>query len=168
MPVEHDVQFLNIDLLLVGAFDRKPLLAALGDDVFVLHDDVKWEGEECLVLEVLKPGLDLANTLAQLLKWAQHLPAPARRSWAAASRRVFDIGIAGGLRPHESHWGIRHEQVAALAALGGEVILTVYGAEGSGRPVTSSSSRRSGPGLAGNRSHRKRIGGGARRTAPTR
>jgi hypothetical protein len=168
MPVEHDVQFLNIDLLLVGAFDRKALLAALGDGVFALHDDAQFEGEECLVLEVLKPGLDLANTLAQLLNWAQRLPPAARRSWAAASRRVFDIGIAGSLRPHESHWGIRHEQVAALAELGGEVILTVYGAQGSRRPPASSPSRRSGRGLAGNRSRRKRIGSGARRTAPIR
>ncbi len=161
MPVEHDVQFLNIDLLLTGAFDRKPLLAALGDGVFVLHDDAPFDGEECLVLEVLKPGLDLANTLARLLKWAEGLPPAARRSWAAASRRVFDIGIAAGLRPHESHWGIRHELVAALAALGGEVILTVYGAEGSGPPPTSRS-RRSGRRLAGKRGSRK-GGGSARR-----
>ncbi len=160
MPVEHDVKFLNIDLLLVGAFDRKPLLAALGDGVFVLHDDVPFDGEDCLVLEVLKPGLDLANTLAQLLTWAQRLPPAARRSWAAASRRVFDIGIAAGLRPHETHWAIRHEQVAALAALGGEVILTVYGAEGK-RTALTSRSRRSGRRLAGVRG--SRTGGGSAR-----
>jgi transcriptional regulator GlxA family with amidase domain len=47
MPVEHDVQFVNIDLLLVGAFDRSSLLAALGDGVFVLHDSAQFEGEEC-------------------------------------------------------------------------------------------------------------------------
>jgi hypothetical protein len=162
MPVEHNVQFLNIDLLLVGAFDRKPLLAALGDGVFVLHDDAQFEGEECLVLEVLEPGLDLADTFARLLKWAQGLPPKARRSWAAASRRVFDIGIAAGLRPHESHWAIRHEQVEAVAALGGEVILTVYGAEGAGPSPTPSPSRRSGRGRAGKRGSRKRGGSGAK------
>lgn len=160
MPVEPDVQFLNIDLLLVGAFDRKPLLAALGDGVFVLHDDGQFEGEECLVLEVLTPGLDLANTLAQLLNWAQRLPPAARRSWAAASRRVFDIGIAAGLRPHESHWGIRHGQVAALAALGGEVVLTVYGAERAGPPRVPSPSRSLGPDRARKRGSKKRSGGG--------
>jgi hypothetical protein len=159
MADQPDVKFLNIDLLLVGSFDRKPLLAALGDGVFVLHDDAQFEGEACLVPEVLEPRLDLAGTFARLLKWAQGLPPKARRSWAAASRRVFDIGIAAGLRPHESHWAIRHDQVEALAALGGEVILTVYGAEGAGSPPAPSPSRRSGRGRAG-RSGRRRGGSG--------
>ncbi|GAO01229.1 hypothetical protein [Anaeromyxobacter sp. PSR-1] len=149
MPVGREVQFLNIDLLLVGRFHRKPLLAALGDEVFVLHEDAQFEGEECLILEVLEPELDLANTLMRLLKWARGLPPAARRAWAAASRRVFDIGIAAGLRPHESHWEIRAEEVAALAALNAEVVLTVYGADGNGPPSpTSSPSQRSGRGLA--------------------
>lgn len=129
MPVEHKVQSLNIGLLLVGTFDRRPLLGALGDAVFVLHDDAQFEGKECLVLEVLKPRLDPADTFARLLKWAQELPPAARPSWAAASRRVFDIGIQAGRGPHESHWGIGHEQVEALAKLRAEVALTVYGAE---------------------------------------
>lgn len=34
MPVEAEVRFLNIDLLLVGRFDRKELVAALGDGLF--------------------------------------------------------------------------------------------------------------------------------------
>lgn len=71
MPVEADVHFLNIDLLLVGRFDRGPLLAALRDDVFVLHDDAKFEDEDCLILEVQEPGLDLSSTLARLVKWAR-------------------------------------------------------------------------------------------------
>jgi hypothetical protein len=71
MPVEREVQFLNIDLLLVGRFDREPLLAALGDEVFVLHDDAELDNKKCLILEVLAPGLDLARTLTLLLKWVR-------------------------------------------------------------------------------------------------
>jgi hypothetical protein len=138
MPVEADVRFLNIDLLLVGRFDRKPLLAAMGDDVFVLHDGAKVENEKCLMVEVLAPGLDLAGTLARLMKWVQELPTPARRSWAAASRRVFDIGIQAGLKPHDTHWAISQEQVAALAKLGAGVTVTVYGAEWRRRAAPSS------------------------------
>jgi hypothetical protein len=129
MPVQHDVEFHNIDLLLVGRFDRKPLLAALRDDVFVLHEDARFDNKKCLILEALAPGLDLTRTLTRLLKWVQGLPLPARRSWTAASRRVFDIGIQSGLKPHDSHWTIRRDQVAALAKVGAEVVLTVYGAE---------------------------------------
>jgi hypothetical protein len=108
----------------------------------VLHADAQCEGEECLVLEALESGFDLGNTLARLLKWAQGLPPAARRSWVAASRRVFDIGINGGLRPHESHWTIRHDQVATVAKLGAEVVLTIYGAESRNRTVATRASSR--------------------------
>lgn len=146
MPVEADVHFLNIDLLLVGRFDRGPLLAALRDDVFVLHDDAKFEDEDCLILEVQEPGLDLSSTLARLVKWARGLPPSASRSWAAASRRIFDIGIQAGTKPHESHWSISPEQIDALAKLRAEIVLTVYGAEWNNPPPDKSrSTRRRGP-----------------------
>jgi hypothetical protein len=74
MPVERDVQFLNIDLLLFGRFGREPLLAAMTDGVFVLHDDAEFDGEPCLMLEVLEPDLDFVKTLARLLKWVEVLP----------------------------------------------------------------------------------------------
>ncbi len=38
MPTENAVQFLNIDVIIAGTFDRMPLLRALGDRVFVLHE----------------------------------------------------------------------------------------------------------------------------------
>lgn len=127
MPVEAEVRFLNIDLLLVGKFDRRPLVAALGDGVFVLHDDGTIGDEPCLVLEALEPDLDLAGTLTRLAGWARALPPAARRAWSAASRRVFDIGIQAGRTPHESHWTLSAEHIALLATLNAEVVVTVYG-----------------------------------------
>lgn len=82
----------------------------------------------CLLLELAKPGLDLEATLAHLVEWVQHLPRSARRSWAAAARRVFDVGIQAGLQPHETHWTIAPKLIGALAKVGGEVVVTVYGA----------------------------------------
>ncbi len=96
--------------------------------MFVLHGDAVFENRRCLVLEITTAGLDLSRTLTRLLKWVEALPRPARRSWAAASRRVFDIGIQAGLKPNDVHWTVRKEQVAALARVGGEVVLTIYGA----------------------------------------
>jgi hypothetical protein len=155
MPVEANVHFLNIDLLLIGRFDRRPLLAALRDDVFVLHDDAKFEGEDCLILEVQEPSLDLARTLARLVKWARGLAPAALRSWAAASRRIFDIGMQAGMKPHESHWRISPEQIEALAKLRAEVVLTVYGAEwNNSTPGKSRSTRRRGPRRPRGRAHR--------------
>jgi hypothetical protein len=145
MPVEADVHFLNIDLLLIGRFDRRPLLAALRNDAFVLQDDVKFDGKDCLILQVLAPGLDFSRTLTPLLTWAQGLPPAARRSWAAAARRVFDIGLQAGLKPNDSHWSISREQTAALARLRAEVVLTVYGANLETRVVARRPARRRSP-----------------------
>jgi hypothetical protein len=122
------VQFLNIDLLLTGRVDRGPLLRAATGSVFVLHEGM-FAGRKALVLEVSAPGLDLSHTLSRLLRWVQELPPTARRSWNAASRRVFDIGIQAGLEPHETHWTIPPTHVAALAKVKAEIVLTVYGSE---------------------------------------
>jgi hypothetical protein len=68
MATEKAVRFLNIDLIITGTFDREPLLLALGDRVFVLHEDaVVGHHQRCLLLEVTKPDLDLKATLAYLL-----------------------------------------------------------------------------------------------------
>lgn len=144
MPVEAEVRFLNIDLVLVGRFDRKALVAALGDVVFALHDDATTiGGEPCLILEVLEPDLDLAATLTRLADWARALPPAARRAWSAASRRVFDIGIQAGQTPHESHWTLSAEQVALLAKLNAEIVFTVYGAKSEKRaPIVQRGTRR--------------------------
>ncbi len=129
MPTENAVRLLNIDLIIAGTFERKPLLQAIGDRVFVLHEDaVVGRHQRCLLLEVAKPGLNIEATLACLVEWVQHLPRSARRSWDAAARRIFDIGIQAGLQPHETHWTIPPKLIGALAKVGGEVVVTVYGA----------------------------------------
>lgn len=128
-PAEPGAEFLNIDLLVFERFDRGPLLGALGGELMVLHENAIVDGRRCLVLEVTKPGLDLERTLLRLLSWAEHLPREAQRSWFAASRRVFDIGIQAGSGRGDSHWTIPCEQVAALAELRSEISVTVYGAE---------------------------------------
>jgi len=62
------VQFLNIDLLLVGRFDREPLLAAVGDGLFVLHEHALFHRDKCLALEVGRTWTCLSRTLARLLE----------------------------------------------------------------------------------------------------
>ena len=104
MPVEVDTRFLNVDLLIVGRFDREPLLAAAGDGMAVLHEEAVWQKKKCLVLEVNAPDLDLSRTLARLLKWVERLPPSARRSWlllrggssTSASRLACSLTRAAG------------------------------------------------------------------------
>ena len=134
MPIEKTAGFLNVDLIVAGRFDRKPLLRAAGKDVFVMHEDAVFQGKGCIILEAEGADCGLEGALARLLRWVERLPRPARRSWAAASRRVFDVGIQAGLGPHETHWTIPSGLVAALARVGGEVAVTVYGARWRGPP----------------------------------
>ena len=129
MSVQASVQFANVDLLIGGRFDRAPVLRALGDGVTALHEDALVEGKKCLLLEVTDPGLDLPQTLKRLVEWVERLPPKARRSWSRASVRQFDIGIESGMRPRETQWIIPARTVAALAKIGADVALTVYGAE---------------------------------------
>jgi hypothetical protein len=123
MPTEDNVKFINVDVILVGEVDAKPLLGAFGSGVVVLHEDGP------LVLELANVGLDLHETLSRFIELVNALPRMARTSWASASQRVFDIGIQAGLSPHETHWRIPSDLIAALAKIGGEVVLTVYGAK---------------------------------------
>lgn len=129
MRAENGVRFLNVDLLIAGRFDREPLLKALGDRVLSLHEDAVLDGKRCLVLEVAAPDLGLSETVMRLVRWVERLPPGARRSWSRASIRRFDIGIQAGLKPHETHWLLPARVVAAVARVGAEVALTVYGAE---------------------------------------
>jgi hypothetical protein len=63
----------------------------------------------------------------QLIKRVSALKGDARRSWRAAGRRVFDIGVQAGNETHAFD-GVRlsAETLAAVAALGVQVQLTVY------------------------------------------
>jgi hypothetical protein len=129
MPAQEAARFLNVDLLIAGRFDSEPLLQALGDRVFALHEDAELEGKKCLVLEVTAPDLGVPETVMRLVRWVERLPPAARRSWSRASIRRFDIGIQGGLRPHETHWVLPSRVVAAIADIGADVAITVYGAK---------------------------------------
>lgn len=145
MAIEKTVHFLNIDLMIGGTFDRKSLVRALGHDVFALHERVQIDGLDSLVVELNVPNLDLTSTLDRLLGWVQGLPRPARREWDRASRRTFDIGLAAGKHPHCSTWTVSPGQVAALAKLGAEVAITLYGADHGSPQRTAPEPRRPPP-----------------------
>jgi len=131
MPIAQRVTFLNVDLMVLGDFDRKPLLRALGKSVIALHDlddDVRLDGDPCLVLEVADTGLDVAGTLGRFVELIERLPPTARKTWRAAKRRRFDVGVQGGRHPHTTSWLVSKELLAAVADCGAELAITVYGA----------------------------------------
>jgi hypothetical protein len=133
MAIAKTVQFLNVDLLIGGRFNRGPLVKVLGDELFALDEHAPVDGVDSMVIEVNSPDLDLTATIDRLIKWVKGLPGPARRVWAKATLRVFDIGISAGRGPHATTWSLPPKQVAAIARLGAEIRITVYGAERGGR-----------------------------------
>lgn len=129
MPIEKTVRFLNVDLLVSGEFDRGPLVQAMGERVFALDERALVDGLETLIIEVNSRNLGLAATLDRLIGWVKALPAPAKRTWSAADRRIFDIGLQAGSRPHDTSWTISPDLISAVAKLHGEIRITVYAAE---------------------------------------
>ena len=124
--IEPEVQLLNVDLELSGAFDHASLLRSLGDSVFVVAADAG----SLLSLEVNDvPDSTLMDKISQFVALVRALPPDARGVWNSATRRVFNIGIQSGLTPHCTEWTLPTELLAALVEIGAEVTITLYGAE---------------------------------------
>jgi hypothetical protein len=51
---------------MAGRSEREPLLQALGDGVFALHEDAELEGKKCLILEVTAPDLGPYPSLSEI------------------------------------------------------------------------------------------------------
>ena len=54
------------------------------------------------------------------------LEPPARAAWARCSQRVFDVAYDCGMRPHAVRHSLSTGTLARLAAVGGELKLTLY------------------------------------------
>jgi hypothetical protein len=128
--LEQTTEFLNVDLELAGPVDLSKLIDGLGS-VFVLHqwpeppaspDKVNLElgGEEV--------GVDLEATMSLLLDRIEDLDADARSVWRSCTKRVFNVGVQGGLQPRSIELGLSAGTIQRLAACDGELCVTVYGA----------------------------------------
>jgi hypothetical protein len=118
-------QFLNVDLDLYSRSDLVPLVDAIGRRVIVLH--VGRVGRSYRArLEVSRRTTTADSTIREFCRLIGKLPVPARRLWDGADRRSFSIGVQAGAQPHASDFVVKAETVAAVAELGGEIVVTVY------------------------------------------
>ena len=124
---DDETAFLNVD---VGVYSRSPLdalAAALGDRVSLHYVGRVGRGRFQLHFALwLGDSRDADSAIHGLVKLIESLPRPARRLWTTATKRVFDVGYQGGLTPHSREFDISHEAVAAIAALGGGMRVTIY------------------------------------------
>jgi hypothetical protein len=124
---EGEIAFLNVDVVVVSMAPLEPLVSALGEKVSILH--LRRDGRNHHARFALySPGSPDA-AIRRLVKVIDALPKPARRLWAAAKDRVFDIGLQGGVRPHCREFQLTGSTVAALKRVGGSILITVYPAE---------------------------------------
>lgn len=122
---EQRVTFLNIDLDLYGDFDRNTVLSAMGERVFVLHDEpgrlsveLAWDGD-----------MAFDSVVGGMQELVASLSGEARMVWNSAARRVLDVGIQSGLGPYATHYALSSSVLDTLARTNVELVFTVYGAE---------------------------------------
>lgn len=126
--VEDAVRFLNVDVDLVGTFDREALLRGFGDRIFVLRNEENEHGESVVSFELSTARPAFPDLVSEIVELVRALPDDARSAWGCAARRVFDVGIQAGLEPHSTEWTLGIPQMAALVSVGAELTITVCGA----------------------------------------
>jgi hypothetical protein len=122
---DDETAFLNVDVDVFAKYPLEPLAAALGDDVLVQNIGQVGRGLFQLHIAPYSPkNADAA--IRGLAKVIRSLPRSSRRLWNDASRRVFDLGFQGGLKPHNREFDISEEAVAAIVGLDGSMKITIY------------------------------------------
>ena len=125
-----DPEFLNVDLDLEC---RQPL-GRLADALpLTVMFSTGMRGKYVMSLEAAWATLPLDGTLRRLAKMISSLCRDARRLWQRASKRCFNIGFACGSR-RAPPFLIQSSTVAAIAALGGSIEVTLYPSDESRRP----------------------------------
>ena len=119
-------EFANVDLDLRVRGDLSPVIAALGERVLVIHQD-KSRGRHWVRLSLIQQPGSPEYAIRKLAVLLAGLPPSARRTLAKA-KKEFDIGIEGGNDPASAEWVLSPDVIAAVAALGAQVRITVYSA----------------------------------------
>jgi hypothetical protein len=124
--MEQESRYLNVDLEVWSRMNLEPLVQAFG--AVNLHHGLisgRWHAS----FEV-EPEADAETALAALIQRVRGLDPVARSRWDAAERRESNIGIQAGEGPEAFELPLSSETLAALAQLGGRLVITVYGSGG--------------------------------------
>jgi hypothetical protein len=121
--------FLNVDLDMRSTTPIEPVIAALGDDVIVLHSG-REKRAYCAHLELSRVRKDADATIRVFCTLIRALPPDARRSWDKCRARDFNIGIQAECEPRATEIVLKAGTVQAVAELGARIVFTVYAPEG--------------------------------------
>ena len=119
--------FLNVDLEVVSAEDLAPLAEAIAPRAYALH--VGRVGRRHLAsFEARRHAAGPDGAIRNLVAAVRALPPRERARWRRATRRDFNVGIQAAALPASRELPIEAATVAMVAALGGRIVITVYGA----------------------------------------
>jgi hypothetical protein len=121
-----DIKFLNVDLEVESTADLSPLVAALGDDVVLLHIGPADGGGDLATFELAEEHGGPDGRVLELCDLIEHLPPEAAELWRTAHRRTFDVGYECGDTPRAFQSELTHPTIRRVADLGASLTTTIY------------------------------------------
>ena len=121
-----DIKFLNVDLEVESTADLSPLVAALGDDVFLLHIGPADRGGDLAAFELAEEHGDPDGSLLEFCDPIEQLLPEAAELWRTAHRRTFDVGYECGDTPPAFQSELTRPTIQRVADLGASLSTTIY------------------------------------------
>lgn len=129
MPAQtvEQTTFLNVDLDIYSKTNLKPLVAALGEEVYVLHlgrERDLWSAH----LELAEHPRSVDVAIRRFAALILALPPAARNLWDSATTRDFNIGVQAGSMPRLWEAKIAPQTIQRVSSLKARLVVTVYAA----------------------------------------
>ncbi len=118
-------EFLNVDLELHTRSGLNELIEALRPSVCVLTQTDQFAGIE---LRDRQPA-SINDAIFGYFEIVQALSPTARALWNTCERRCLNVGIQAGTQPHAVEFAVSEKTVSFAAAMGAEIVFTVYGSD---------------------------------------
>lgn len=132
--VRESTRFLNVDLDIYSKTHLKPLVSALGKEVFALHQGREgrlWSAH----LELSDQPRSADEAIRRLSALIRSLPPEARRLWDAAKIRDFNVGVQGGWKPHARTVKLAPGTIRIASSLKARLVVTIYAARAFSNPA---------------------------------
>ena len=133
---EDGTRFLDVDLEIFSNVPLDPIAEAFGEKVSVLYvgkTEHRYSAHFELVYDPRRKAPD--RIIRGLVRLVERLPKQARRLWDRATAREFNIGIEAAGRSPALELRLQPQTLAAVAAVDGRIVVTVYAPERLFRPV---------------------------------
>lgn len=119
------MKFLNVDLDIYSRTKLEPLVAAFGENVFVLYAG-RERGLYSAHLELAGYCKTADAAIRSLAALVCRLPPAKRKLWNAATTRDFNIGVQSAARDRPFEMELAAPTIRLVSSLNARVVVTVY------------------------------------------